>query len=167
MATYIETPNKVCEICSKVFSRNPRFGLERWEKRRFCSKACRAFQIFPSESRLRMTQALALNRSNRKGKKPWNWKEDRSLVKIGDRSLHDPRYKQWHKEVKSRDGWRCKIGNQVCSGRLEAHHILSWSKFPELRYEVKNGITLCKFHHPRRRDEESRLSPYFQRLIEI
>jgi len=32
-------------------------------------------------------------------------------------------------------------------------------------YEVNNGITLCHFHHPRKRKDEIKLSPYFMELI--
>ena len=165
MATYIETPKKKCEICLKEFSRRPRCGLRIWETAEFCSRECRNKRTFPPESRIRMTDALVKNRMDRTGMKPWNWIENRSLIKIGDRSFHDPRYKQWHKAVKDRDGWKCKISNMDCSEKLEAHHILSWSKFPELRYEINNGITLCHFHHPRKRVDEIKLSNFFQSLV--
>jgi len=39
--------------------------------------------------------------------------------------------------------------------------------YPELRYEVNNGITLCHFHHPRKINDEMKLSPYFQELIKV
>lgn len=59
----------------------------------------------------------------------------------------------------------CRIADVNCGGRLEAHHILGWTKYPELRYDIKNGITLCHAHHPRKRSEEAKLSPYFQKLV--
>ncbi len=99
------------------------------------------------------------------GEKHWKWKTDRSKVKIGDRDLNDPLQKQWSRSVKNRDSWKCRISNGECSGKLEAHHILGWKAHPELRYEVNNGITLCHFHHPRKRNDEERLSPYFQQLV--
>jgi hypothetical protein len=103
--------------------------------------------------------------SDRSGVNHYRWIADRTKVKIGDRSFHDPLYKQWHRAVKARDGWRCKITDEKCRGRLEAHHILPWSKFPELRYKINNGITLCHHHHPRTRKDEMNLSPYFSSLV--
>ena len=52
-------------------------------------------------------------------------------------------YKNWRTAVFTRDNFTC----QVClkrGGQLEAHHIKSWAKFPELRYVVSNGKTTCK-----------------------
>jgi len=63
--------------------------------------------------------------------------------------------------VKGRDGWKCKIANADCDGKIEAHHILSWRDYPELRYQPNNGITLCHAHHPRKRVDEAKLLPYF------
>lgn len=99
------------------------------------------------------------------GENHYRWIKDRSSVKLGDRFLNDPLQKQWRKEVKSRDGWVCRIADVNCDGRLEAHHILPWSKFPELRYKVNNGITLCRFHHPRKMDDVMKLSPFFNELV--
>jgi hypothetical protein len=36
-----------------------------------------------------------------------------------------------------------------------------------LRYNINNGITLCQFHHPRKRVEEQRLIPFFQNMVEV
>ena len=30
---------------------------------------------------------------------------------------------------------------------LHAHHIYSWNKFPEKRYDRNNGVVLCKYCH--------------------
>ena len=93
------------------------------------------------------------------------WIKDRTKVKVGERSLNDPLQKHWRKEVKDRDGWKCRISNHQCSGKLVAHHIFRWQKFPELRHEVNNGITLCHFHHPRKIIDEMRLSSFFIELV--
>ena len=77
------------------------------------------------------------------------------------RNFDDPQYKIFRMNVLKRDNFKCKIGNKDCIGRIEAHHILIWSEYPELRYEINNGITLCHAHHPKKRAEEKQLVPYF------
>ena len=52
-------------------------------------------------------------------------------------------YKQWRKAVFERDKYTCVICGDNKGGNLEADHINSFSKFPELLYEVPNGRTLC------------------------
>ena len=99
------------------------------------------------------------------GKSNHRWIEDRTKLKTERNHAYDTKYKYWMRSVKNRDHWKCKISNSDCSKKLEAHHILSWHEYPELRYEINNGITLCHFHHPRKRIEEKQLSLYFQSLI--
>jgi len=55
-------------------------------------------------------------------------------------------YKQWRLKVFYRDNFTCQGCNNV-GGYLTAHHIKSWAKYPELRFEVNNGITLCDNCH--------------------
>lgn len=102
-----------------------------------------------------------------KGENHPRWIKDRSklckISKQGERRT--TAYFYWRKEVWSRDGWKCRMDDKNCNGRIEAHHILGFTDYPDLRYKVNNGITLCHFHHPRKKSEEKRLSPYFQDLI--
>lgn len=90
---------------------------------------------------------------------------DRSKLKTDSEHQYDTQYKYWMFKVRERDNWKCKINNIECSGRLETHHILPWSKFPELRYNINNGILLCRFHHPRKRKDEIKLAPIFQEIV--
>ncbi len=67
------------------------------------------------------------------------------------------RYKSWRKSVfqlnKGRYGanreYVClKCGKKRKTTRtLHAHHIFSWDKFPEKRYDRNNGVVLCKWCH--------------------
>jgi 5-methylcytosine-specific restriction endonuclease McrA len=59
--------------------------------------------------------------------------------------------KRWRNLVFSRDGYTCQIcGLKSGNGKtvwIEAHHIKSWAKYPQLRWDVDNGITLCRECH--------------------
>jgi hypothetical protein len=63
------------------------------------------------------------------------------------------RTRSWRKQVLARDGHRCQwrgCGATESQGRwkgLHAHHILPFMDYPDLRYDVSNGITLCRQHH--------------------
>ena len=91
--------------------------------------------------------------------------KDRTLLKKNEKKHLDTEYRIWAGAIKKRDEWICRIKDNNCRGRLEAHHILSWREYPELRYKINNGITLCRAHHPIKRAEEKRLVPYFMGLV--
>ena len=60
-------------------------------------------------------------------------------------------YKVWRSAVFSRDNWTCQTcGARSANGEpvyLEAHHIKGWAKYPEFRYEIDNGVCLCRECH--------------------
>lgn len=74
----------------------------------------------------------------------WNWKGGKTPANQVDRSSSES--KAWRAEVFARDGFRCQICGAV-GGDLNAHHIKPWATHPEARYDVNNGVTLCKTCH--------------------
>ena len=89
---------------------------------------------------------------NLTGSKHWNWQG--GITPINERIRHSIEYQEWRKDVFERDSYTCqKCGARNGLGKtlyLEAHHMKSFSKYPKLRFDVDNGITLCKeFCHPR------------------
>jgi hypothetical protein len=58
----------------------------------------------------------------------------------------DLEFIRWAKAIKQRDFYTC----QLCSRRgveLHSHHIMSWDAYPEERYSMDCGITLCARCH--------------------
>jgi len=53
---------------------------------------------------------------------------------------------EWIKEVFKRDNHTCQCCN-VRGGLLEAHHIDSWKEHKDDRFNIDNGVTLCKTCH--------------------
>lgn len=58
----------------------------------------------------------------------------------------------WREAVYLRDNFLCqnpdcKYCNNLMGVNIHAHHIQSWAEYPELRYDVSNGITYCKEFH--------------------
>jgi len=54
-------------------------------------------------------------------------------------------YNRWRKSVMARDGGKCtQCGT---TQKLEAHHIKPFSLFPDDRYDVNNGVILCRACH--------------------
>lgn len=63
-----------------------------------------------------------------------------------DTLRHRREYKEWRTYVFERDDYTC----QCCGargGKLNAHHINQFANYPDLRYDVNNGITLCDSCH--------------------
>jgi len=158
---------KTCPSCLNEFSVIP--ALSRQES---CSRKCARKKVgatrpkgtkFSLEHRIKLSVARIKN--NISGVRHPAYKADRSLLIKSEKKHLDTRYREWAMGVKNRDGWQCRIANDDCSGRLESHHILRWKDCPKLRYKLNNGITLCAFHHPKKKSEELRLSPFFQELV--
>lgn len=73
-----------------------------------------------------------------------NW--NGGINKNYNRKRSTTEYRLWRKNILKRDNFTCSMCHSV-GGLLHAHHIKSFSKFPELRFSIDNGVTLCKLCH--------------------
>lgn len=75
-----------------------------------------------------------------RGSKGSNWKG--GLTPENETIRHSPEYIAWRTAVFERDDFTCQDCEQH-GGYLEAHHIHEFSKYPDERFVVDNGKTLC------------------------
>lgn len=112
---------RVCKQCDVEFfvGRN-----HLAETRNFCSLKCRGAFYSGSNNHL--------------------WKG--GITPVLHKLRHTPEYREWRKAVYQRDNYRCVL----CLGHprlLHAHHIRRFVDYPELRFVVDNGVTLCRPCH--------------------
>lgn len=81
-----------------------------------------------------------------------NWQGGITPINMSIRSSTD--YMNWRKDVFVRDNYTCmECGNRSKKDNpviLEAHHIKPFATHPELRFDINNGITLCRACHTKK-----------------
>lgn len=153
--------NKVCAVCSKEF--------EVWAGRptaKWCSKAC--WSVRKPKEVMECTNCKigfvdwrsnrkdtvfcgkrCANSYNRRGEKSEFWKGGVTATHQIIRTSYQ--YKDWRKAVYERDNYTCVwCGVRSGNGKrvlLNADHIKPFAYYPELRFEVSNGRTLCHSCH--------------------
>lgn len=88
-----------------------------------------------------------------KGRVPWNKGKFGKLCRITRDQL-----RIWKKRVFERDDYTC----QLCgyNGKhIEAHHKKPKAEYPELAFDVENGITLCNVCHCKVDDRRAQFGP--------
>lgn len=65
---------------------------------------------------------------------------------INTRIRRSAEYRIWREKVYERDDYTCQICKER-GGRLNADHIKPFAEYPELRFDLNNGRTLCEPCH--------------------
>jgi 5-methylcytosine-specific restriction endonuclease McrA len=132
----------------------PPFGRVPWNKGLVIGNRCRArklfltqlcvqcgaeFQAYPSQRRKYCSPSCRSKMTTVKEQNP-NWKGGTSKT-LRQADMGRSQYKEWRKSVFVRDGYRCVLCE--AGGSLQADHILPYAAYPDLRYELSNGRTLC------------------------
>lgn len=76
----------------------------------------------------------------------YRWLSEEERKSRSDRSALMTLTCEWRLKIYEKDHYTC----QRCLKRgknLVAHHLNAWNKFPEQRFDTKNGVTLCRFCH--------------------
>ncbi|MCA9313340.1 HNH endonuclease [Candidatus Saccharibacteria bacterium] len=79
------------------------------------------------------------------GENHYNWKGGITPANVKIRTSAE--YNEWRRSVFARDNFLCVLGGEPHGNKLEADHIKPFSKYPELRFDINNGRTLCKDCH--------------------
>jgi hypothetical protein len=85
---------------------------------------------------------------------------------MNKRNYDDPIYKKWRLNIYTRDNFQCQWPNCTFKKKLHAHHIYRWAEFPDLRFNIDNGISLCKIHHDMIKNQEDIYAPIFRKILE-
>ncbi len=94
-------------------------------------------KIVSQETRRKIAEA-------NRGSKSHFWKG--GLTKINKAIRNGLDFRLWRESVFKRDNWTCQDCNKR-GDKLHPHHIKPFSTFPELRFSIDNGITLCEECH--------------------
>ena len=146
----ISNISKYCDSCHKIGkTKNKANNWQGGKEKRYCKICEEPFYVFPYRKKVFCSYQCSgktkgyFTSSNMIGENNPNWKGG---ISVNVHSIREPKYKKWRSDVFTRDNWTC----QTCrkrGGYLEAHHIKSWAKYPKLRYDLENGITLCMECH--------------------
>lgn len=144
--------NPRCKICNKLLTK---------KEYEYCKK--HTFRPNLSENTKQKIRQKAIIRLSIPSNNP-NWKGGITPLKLKERDSNE--VKLWRISIFERDHFTCQMpGCNKPSHDLNAHHIKQWSKYPDLRFDINNGITLCKKCHSKIRRKEKRFENLFIEII--
>lgn len=133
---------KFCSNKCKMYYRNILYNPSKTEQGRkriseYAKKRGTAFLHTP--------ESIEKQRKTITGSGHWNWQG--GITPLNRRRRNQKESRDWRKAIFSRDDYTCQVcGSRNGNGKsvyLQADHIKPWSLFPELRYDMSNGRTLC------------------------
>lgn len=132
---------KLCLYCKKMFFKNPTDSQKHWDNRRkHCSKACaNAGRKWTTEMRIKAGKARCEGRNGL-----WRGGQSKSFLK---------------RVVLERDNGTCRVCGLHEPEIMDVDHTIPRRKAPELRFDIKNLITLCPNCHRRKTLEDHKLYP--------
>lgn len=101
-----------------------------------------------SEARIGKKESLKTRKKKSealKGSKSYLWKG--GITQVHQKIRQSLEYKLWRTAVFERDNYTCIWCGDNKGGNLEADHIKPFAYYPELRFAIDNGRTLCKPCH--------------------
>lgn len=142
-------PLQVCASCSKEY-----FAAANRIKRgqgKYCSYSCKS-KFISKKTREKISTRMKEITKNRtdfshlpRGEKHHFWKGGITPINKAIRSSLE--YKLWKRAVFKRDNWICiwccKRSAKGIKVTLNADHIKPFAHYPELRFAIDNGRTLC------------------------
>lgn len=152
---------KYCDECH-VFS--PR-GMGVYMKHgRSCVICSKYFERVNSPSQTCSEKCMRIFRARRQeGEKSHRWqggKVDESM-KVRN-SIENT---MWRESVFQRDDYTCQMC-QKRGGKLACHHIKLFSQYPELRFDIGNGVTLCWGCHRSIKNKEQEFESKFLEYVQ-
>jgi 5-methylcytosine-specific restriction endonuclease McrA len=134
---------RTCKYCKKPFDSRNTVG--RHKVRNFCTKKCKFAQISKTKTGVKIGPMPLAWREKigeaQRGERHHNWKG--GVYDSMERKIrHSLEYREWRRHVFQRDDYTC----QSCGtrgGELNADHELPFALYPDLRFEILNGRTLC------------------------
>ena len=160
--------NKFCQVCNNNFTKKINESKKAWSERKFCSRKCintgrpawnkgtpmseevkkRVEHTFFKKGNIPSPKAIEALRA-RKGPLNNMWKG--GITPLNHKIRWSSEMIKWRKDVFARDNYTCQTcqrkrqpGDRVI---LNADHIKPFASFPELRFDINNGRTLCEECH--------------------